>query len=207
MYSATLISVEFLSGLHGTPASTKTSRKSEICSVMRRDRCCSLALRSCRLRSRSDSSSDIGNEEGSLPLLVPLLLEVVVLMLLLMDCITGGATVMVGIVKASRCVKAEGPIITCGFFGGGGKSEAVGIVAGAPGCFEGLCGGGGGKVVVCACCCCCCCVCDALATEVDDFEDATDGSVETTPCGCPVLLLYAELTSSLSKSRSSDAVN
>lgn len=167
---------------------------------MRLDRCCSLKFRSCRLRSRSDSSSDMGKEEGSLLLLVPLLLVV------LMDCIvvdvTGGA--VMGIEKASRCVKADGPNTADGFFGGGGKSEAGGIEAEAPGCFKGLCGGGGkllpapppaAVIVVCG-----------AAADLDDVEDATDGSMETT-CGVPSVLLYAELTSSLSSNRSSDAVN
>lgn len=191
------MSVEFLSGLHGTPASVNTSRKIVICSVTRRDLCCSLKLRSCRLRSLSFSSSDTANEDGSCLLLVPpfLLLEV---MGAATEDLTGAGGAVMGIVNASLCVRGEGPNSVAGFFGGGGKRAAFGC--GGTGCC-------GGKVAPPEEDCIVVCCFGALAADMDDVvHDDTDGSVETTPRELPPAL-YAEWTNSLSKSRSSEAVN
>jgi hypothetical protein len=72
----------------------------------------------------------MGNDE-SLLLFVPLLLLLVEETPVVMDGIADvtGEAVM-GIVKASRCVRAEGPIATDGFFGGGGKRELA-VIEGA----------------------------------------------------------------------------
>lgn len=120
---------------------------------------------------------------------------------------------MGGMAKASLCVMVEGFIAR----DGGGNRVRVGTeVAGIPACWRGFCGvppvvmEAGISVTVAAVV-----VCgrDCALAEFEDTVDATDGSVDTT-CGCPppvwlllLLLLYAELTSSLSNSRSREAVN